>query len=87
MQACAILTKGTGVCLIPVPVFALILAGKWRNLPLRPMDQLDVETVVVQNVSGMPIPPYQVLLNSVMQAVAVVLAQLSVHESSKARSV
>src|SRR5579864_528570 len=34
---CAILTKGTGVCLIPVPAISLILAGKWRNLPLRPI--------------------------------------------------
>jgi 4-amino-4-deoxy-L-arabinose transferase-like glycosyltransferase len=35
--ACAVLTKGTGVCLIPVPAIALILAGKWRNLPFRPI--------------------------------------------------
>jgi hypothetical protein len=31
----AILTKGTGACLVPVPVIALALAGKWRDLPLR----------------------------------------------------
>ena len=34
---CAILTKGTGACLVPVPVIALTLAGKWRDLPLRPL--------------------------------------------------
>jgi dolichyl-phosphate-mannose-protein mannosyltransferase len=35
--ACALLTKGTGVCLIAVPAFTLILAGKWRYLLLRPI--------------------------------------------------
>jgi hypothetical protein len=33
--ACALLTKGTGACLVPVPFIALILGRRWNVLPVR----------------------------------------------------
>ena len=32
---CAVLTKGTGVCLLPVPAIALLMTGTWRLAPRR----------------------------------------------------
>src|SRR5262249_37339360 len=32
---CALLTKGTAACLVPVPVAALAISGTWRKVRLR----------------------------------------------------